>query len=91
MKYARRNLLNIFILLGCTLLMSFTVNDPVSVPEPQPISQLFGWSNMSCVPTGNGAIELSCKQCYYVLFIAVDCRDCINYVGSTNNRDCKDL
>lgn len=90
MKHVRK-IINSFILFGCLILMSFTNNETVGTLDPDPQSRLLGWSNMSCVPSGNGAIELNCKQCYFILFIAVDCRECINYVGASTNRDCKDL
>lgn len=85
MKKRNNKILNLILVLGSLTLLSFTEL------EPSPKSKFIGWSNMACVPSGEGAIELNCKQCYYVLWIAFDCRTCTNYAGSSTNVDCKDL
>lgn len=89
MKKSKNRILNLFLGLGCLALFSFT--EATVELEPSTRSKFLGWSNMACVPSGEGLIELNCKQCYYVLWVAFDCRSCVNYVGSSTNVDCKDL
>ena len=81
MKKYKLHVLNLFLCLGCITLMSFT--------EPSPKSKFIEWSKMACTPSGEAVNELTCKQCYYVLWIAFDCRDCVGYVGQ-ENPPCKD-
>jgi hypothetical protein len=84
----KRKFLNLFLAISCFVTMSFTADleEPL---EPNTKSRILGWSNMACVPNGQSTIELSCRQCYYVFWIALDCKDCINYVGASNNQECK--
>ena len=81
MKKYKLHILNAFLCLGCIALMSFT--------EPSPKSKFIGWSNMACAPSGGAANELNCVQCYYVLWIAFDCRQCGGIAGQ-ENLPCKD-
>jgi hypothetical protein len=84
MKKIKPHILNLFLIISCIGTMSFMEESL----EPTTRRRLLGWSSMACVPSGENAIELHCRQCYYVLFIAFDCVDCINYVGASNNSDC---
>lgn len=86
MRKLKPYFLNLILGLTCLTLMSYTDAEL----EPETRSRFWGWSNTSCVPDSNILLQLNCKQCYYVLWIAVDCRECINFVGASNNADCKD-
>ncbi len=89
MRTFRKTFLNLALFAGCLFLMSST--EPESVDSPSGGRTFWGWGSMGCAPTGGNApsTELTCTQCYYVFWVGVDCRTCINYLGSSSNTECR--